>query len=406
MFELLVAIRFLKEGRTQTLLIIVGIAVGVAVQIFINALIGGLQQDLIQTTVGQSSHITAQVGERLRENPLEGILGEVTINKEVSFVRQEKTVTYWEEIIKQLEVIPELKAVSPTVSNSSFINRGEKSLPVVVQGFDLEKADQIYNISNRVIDGYFNVSGNEVLIGLELAKELQLNIGDLVRLLNPFGIQESFTIIGIFDLQNQIINKNWVIMPLQRAQTFFDIEGSITFIQLQVFDVFKAKEISQILQSSFTEFNWISWQEENAALLIGLQSQSSSSLIIQVFVLIAVTMGISSVLAVSAVQKSKQMGILKALGTSNTSIVNIFLLQGGLLGFLGSVSGCVLSIMLIRMFLYFNSSPNGDGLFPITLEPSLLIASIVIATIAGTIAAALPAFKTAKLNPAEVIKNG
>lgn len=406
MFDLLVAIRFLKEGRTQTILIIAGIAVGISVQIFLSALVTALQKDLIQTTVGQSPHITAEAGQSVIQNPLENLLGQKTINQEVSFASRERIVSYWPAVVQQLDKLPELKVVSPAVIGSGFVNRGEKSLPVIVQGFELDKADIIYNLENRIVEGQYSAGGNEVMIGIELAKELRLGIGDVVRILNSEGVIDSFTIAGIFDLESQPINKSWVIMSLQRAQIFFDIRGSITAIQMQVFDVFKAEAITNILRSSFSELSWISWQEENEALLSALESQSSSSIIIQVFVLIAVTMGISSVLAVSAVQKSKQIGILKALGTTTSSIIRIFLIQGGMLGFAGALAGSVLSVLLVRAFLYFTALGTGEIIFPIEVEPALLIASIIIATLAGTIAAALPAFKTAKLNPAEVIKNG
>jgi len=259
MFDLLVAIRFLKEGKTQTLLITIGIAVGIAVQIFLSALVSGLQEDLIQATVGQAPHITAEAGQPSIENPLENLLGQVTINQETSYGGRERIVGYWPNIIQQLDMLPELKVVSPVIIASGFINKGEKSLPVVVQGFDLNKADEIYGLANRVVDGQYSASGNEVLIGLELAKELRLGVGDVVRILNPSGILDSFTVAGIFDLENQQVNKSWAIMSLQRAQSFFDIPGSITAIQIQVFDVFKAEDITNILGASYNEFSWISW---------------------------------------------------------------------------------------------------------------------------------------------------
>lgn len=136
-----------------------------------------------------------------------------------------------------------------------------------------------------------------------------------------------------------------------------------------------------------------------------MTSQSSSSLTIQAFVLLAIALGISSVLAVSVVQKSKQIGILKAMGTTSNSASRIFLLQGGLLGLLGGLTGVILGFGLIQGFLIGTQTVSGP-LFPLTIERENIVLVIVVSTMAGIISSFIPAKKSSSLNPMEVIRNG
>lgn len=406
MFELTVALRFLKEGRLQSLLILSGIAIGIAVLIFLNALIGGLQVDLVNQTVGSSPHIAG----RNREQEPRSVLGKVQQEPVVSIVATagsaEKPLRNWTNLQEQLAETGKFTSVSPVINGSGFMILGERSLPVIVKGFDLEEANKIYDIRNKLVDGEFSAGRSAVLIGTELAEELKLSPGSIARLTTPAGETVTVTVSGIFDLGAQAINRSWVILSLPGAQTLFGLQGGITGIEMQVEDVFAADQITRILENRFPELIWSSWQEENANLLSALNSQSASSYLIQAFVLLAVTMGISSVLAVSVVQKSKQIGILKALGITTEGVSRIFLIQGALLGLGGSIIGSMVGWGLITLFLTFVRTETGEALFPITLGPGIFLVSVVVAVFAGMGAAALPARRAAQLNTVEVIKNG
>ena len=127
---------------------------------------------------------------------------------------------------------------------------------------------------------------------------------------------------------------------------------------------------------------------------------------IQVFVLLAVLLGITSVLAISVVQKSKQLGILKAMGIKDKDASLIFLLQGLILGVIGAILGTALGLGLTFVFSNFVKNPDGTPLVPFYLDYTFILISVIIAIVASTIAAFVPARKSSKLNPIEVIKNG
>jgi len=401
-FEFKVAWRFLKSNRTQTLLILLGIIVGVSVQIFLGSLISGLQQDLVDQTVGSSSHITILPKDQI-PRPL--VIQEDKYSRIVTFSGSQSGINRWQEIAEYVKGMDQITAVSPTIDGSGFAIRGDKNIPVVFRGIEITKADGIYNINENIVNGEADIGGNNIIIGTEMARELELNTGDTLKLNTSEGISDRFIIRGIFDLGSKELNNSWVFLSSKRASTLFNFSDRVSNIEIQIADVFKADQIADQIMARFNNINAESWQRNNEQLLTALQSQTSSSLIIQIFVIIAVTLGIASVLAVSVVQKSRQIGILKAMGTKKKSVGIIFLIQGAILGLSGSILGALSGIGLSQAFVTFARGDSGDPLFPITIDPTFIFISVVIATAAGMIAASIPARNSAKLNPIEVIHN-
>lgn len=407
MFIWKAAFRFLVEGRSQTLFIAAGIAIGISVLIFLNILITGLQRDLVETTVGSAPHLVVTS----RREALPGLVspaqGIIVAGREGTLVDRSRPLQGWSFLLEQLENGGAFTALSPVAEGAAFVSRGEKNLSVLLRGVDLERAAPVYNLDDRLVAGDYRVGKSEVLVGVELARELDVEPGDLVRLgVLGRGRVDSFLVQGVFDLGNQALNASWIFISLEGAQSLLNLEGAVTGLELQVEDVFEAETLARDYARSFGDQEWTSWQEENPDLLNALSSQGLSSYVIQAFVLLAVALGISSVLAVSVMQKSKQIGILKALGISTAGVSRIFLIQGALLGFLGSLLGSLLGGLLLYAFFTFTADESGDPLFPIVFDPRVFLAAIAIATLAGMVAAAIPARRAAGLNTIEVIKNG
>ncbi len=403
LFELQVATRFLKEGKSQTMFILAGIAIGVSVQVFLSSLITGLQIDLVNKTVGNSSHITAKAGNIEPKTSIASSDLDV-ISFYFDSKPKEKLITNWNRMYKELGDTSGINVTAPFVDGSGFIRKGSKDFPVVIRGTDIERADKIYNFSKKIIQGESLLQAGEILIGKSLASELDLSSGNSIRLTTSDGITDSFRVKGIFDLENESINKSWLWMDLSRAQKFLGTNDSLTSIEMQIDKVFDSNKIKAQIQDNYPEVAFETWQENNASLLTALNSQSSSSGLIQFFVILAVALGISSVLAVSVMQKSKQIGILKAMGAKNSTIGKIFLLQGGILGVIGAFLGAFLGFALVQMFTFFTS--GSESSFTIEITSQSLLISVSIATFVGIFAAFFPAKTSTKLNPIEVIRNG
>lgn len=401
-YELKIALRFLKSGKTQTLFILLGIAVGVAVQIFLGSLITSLQESLVDRTIGNSSQITIEA----EDDAISRILterGSDTTLLRGNFSTFEKSLNNWTLIVDQLQGDARITAISPVIQGTALIRSAGKNQSIQVKGIQLENADKIYEITKRLTVGDPVIEGNNILIGTKLSENLGIGAGSVVSLLTPKGETVRFIVGGVFDLENESVNESLVFMNLKRAQKLFQLGSGITAIEIQISDPFEADVAADDWKSMLGEVNIDQWKEQNQQLLSALASQSSSSYTIQFFVILAVTLGISSVLAVSVVQKSKEIGILKAMGSTKTSASRIFLLQGLILGILGSMVGSVLGILLLSVYQLFN---QGNGSLVINYKWSSILIIGMIATAAATFASLIPARRSANLNPMEAIKNG
>lgn len=381
-----IATRFLKSSMGQTILIVTGITIGVAVQIFIGSLIDGLQVSLVDRTIGSSSQITI-----------------VSDTNETYFDMND-------ELITDIQKDDRLTAVSQSFNAPGFVLEDEDSFSVLMRGFEFETANEIYDFSNKLVDGDIPASEGEVLIGKEFAEKLDLAVGDVLDFVAPSGAAEEVEVVGIFDLGVASLNESWMITELETAQTIFGQEDKISAIEMQAEEVFDADIIAENIEKntdvSRLDLKVTNWKTENEQLLSGLSGQSISSYMIQVFVLVAVLLGIASVLAVSVVQKSRQLGILKAMGIKDKTASQIFLIQGFLLGTVGGVVGTGLGVGLMYGFTTFVKNPDGTALIPFFLDWQFIGTSVVIAIVASTLAAFIPAKNSSRLNPMEVIKNG
>ena len=380
-----IGMRFLKKSKGQTLLIIIGIVIGVAVQVFVGSLIDGLQFSLVDGTIGSQPHITI-------------------IDEEAS-----ETFTEDDDLIEELKEDERLTAVSKSFSRNGFILQDEdETSAVFLRGFEFEEADEIYNLEDALVEGKMPAGENEILIGTDFSENTGIEVGDAVEFIATANALEDLEVVGLFDLGVTSLNESWVISELETAQTIFEEEGQLSTIEMQVEDVFTAGEIADEIENTIESDGLITtnWEDENESLLSGLMGQSISSIMIQVFVLIAVLLGIASVLAISGVQKSKQLGILKAMGIKDRTAGQIFLFQGFVLGSVGAIVGSAVGIGLMYGFSTFVLNPDGTALVPFYVDPQFVLISAGIAIVASTIAAFIPAKNSSKLNPIEVIQNG
>jgi lipoprotein-releasing system permease protein len=379
-----IAVRFLKSGKTQTILIVVGMAIAISIQVFVGLLLGSLQKSLVNQTIGNSPQIT------------------ITSATDIGTIRD------WEKMVGNIESLGSTKAVSVSASVNGFVRNESANMPVLVRGFDLERADRIYNIRNRIYEGEQIESRREVLIGRDLREELEANLGDRITVSSPDGSISTFTIAGFYDLGVASINKSWVIASLETTQKIFGFDRRITSIEVTVDDVFEADTIaSQIEQELDNEdINVESWKEQNEDLLSALNGQQTSSTIIQAVIILSVVIAIASVLAINVLQKSRQIGILKAMGIKNLTASMIFIYQGLLIGLVGSILGMSLGLGLLYAFSTFTTNPDGTALIDLYIEYDFIIRSWIIAILASTLAGVIPASKSLRLNPIEVIREG
>ena len=379
-------------------MITVGVAVGVAVIVFVTALMQGLQSNIIQRTLGTQAHIRLLSPDEVNQIQRPPA-GTVQLLQEDKRAQRLRSINNWQQIIATLDQLPLLTAVSPIVSGPAFVRRGDGLASVALVGIDPERYQKIIPLKDYLLSGQMRVGTNEVLIGSQLAKDLGVQVGNKLRL--DTGQQNSavVNIAGIFELGVRELDARYVYLDLKQAQSLLSLPGGVTVIDLTVADIFEAENIAAQV-GRWTSLQAESWIKTNAQLMNAISAQSLSTNMIIIFVAISVAFGIASVLSVSVVQRTREIGILRATGATQQQILRIFLFQGALFGLFGSVVGSVASFALVWVFNTF-----GPGLFYIPISIELVIVALLLATLTGVLAAAIPARRAAALDPVEAIRH-
>lgn len=374
-----IAKRFLLASKRQTIVIILGIAVGVSVQVFIGALIAGLQDSLVNTTIGSRSQITINI--------------------------EDEYITGYNELIDTIKDSSEnIRVITPTITTSGSLIKNSNSEIIVLRGFEFDSADDIYKLTEKLTEGStLPDEDNEILLGINLKENLGIDIGDTVEFDSAIYDNRDFKVVGFFDFEVNEINNTWTISTINTVQAIIEQGDVVGNIEMQLNEVFDAEDFTktEIAKNIDNKYNISTWISENESLLSGLQGQSISSLMIQIFVIVSVVLGISSTLAITVLQKSKQLGILKAMGIQDSDASLIFLFEGLLLGIFGAIVGLLLGIGLLYAFTTFSGTD-----IPISFDLGFLALSAGIAIAASMIAALIPALKSRKLSVIEVIRNG
>ena len=376
-----IAWRFLSSAKRQTLIIILGISVGVSVQVFIGSLISGLQKSLVDTTIGSSSHITV-------------------VKEDNSLILDYENVST--TIDEQSDLFT---VVSPVLDLPGIVEKDTIKKEVLYRGFDFSRANLIYQFQDKLVEGELPQSLNEIALGIGLMDDLDLLVGDDITM-EIFGEFRTLTVVGSFDLSVAQLNRSWGIGTLSTLQ---DIAGEtgVSSIETQISETFEAEALAlsldQVLESD--DLKTRNWMVENESLLSGLQGQSISSLMIQIFVIISVVLGISSTLAITVMQKSRQIGIMKAMGIKDRDASFVFLSEGFILGIFGAIGGVLLGLGLSFAFTTFALNSDGTPVVPLFIDPGFIALSGGIALIASTLASLTPAIKSSKLTVIEVIRN-
>ena len=395
--EWALAIGFLREGRTQSVMIVTGVSVGVAVIVFVTALMQGLQANIIERTLGTQAHIRLLPPDDVNI-VLPATPGTVQLVQEDKRAQRLRSINNWQQISNTLDQLPDLTAVSPVVSGPAFARRGEALESVALVGIDAERYQQIIPLETYIVSGQLRTGADDVVIGKLLADELGVRVGNKLR---PETGQQNSTVVnitGLFELGVRELDSRYVYLDLRQAQALLDLPGGVTVIDLTVADIFTADSIAAQVQR-LTSLNAESWIETNAQLMNALTAQSLSTNMIIVFVAISVAFGIASVLSVSVVQRTREIGILRATGATRQQILRVFLIQGAVFGLLGSLTGIAVSYALVWGFNAF-----GPGLFYIPVSLTLVALALVLATLTGVLAAALPSRRAARLDPVVAIR--
>ena len=402
-FEWTVALRFLREGRMQTALIVGGTTIGVSLIIFITGMLTGLQADLARRTLGTQPHIVVRPPDEINRAQLSSRGEVIPLANTQARAQRLRSIDQWQPLLAHIAAMPGIRAAAPTVSGAALARRGEADKAITLYGIEREPYVRVTKLDEEIIAGQLLLNAGDVVIGTQLAQDLGVGLGDKIRIETARFAGDTFTVRALFDAGNREANRRNVYVNFRTGQTLLDLAGGASSLDIAIGDVFAAEKFAQLLRNQ-TDQKVESWIETNSQLFTAIANQNVMTLLIRSFVAVIVAVGITSVLVVSVVQKQREIGILRAMGAARSAILRVFLMQGAIIGIAGAIFGSIGGTGLMALGSRLLRSPDGSAFFTVTWTPELYLGAIAVAIVFGLLAAIVPARRAASLDPAQAIR--
>lgn len=407
-FEGQLAWRHLRSGGGQTWLTIAAVASGVIIVIFIMGLIFGLQRRFTALLTEAIPHVTIQVpeGKPIPYSNIPGSAAGPSSSRSEMQAPQRKNIDDWRTVLSVAGTIANVRTVTPAVAGQGFASKGANPVGVSLIGADPAQQELITPVTKDLMGGhYIGLAADEVVIDYELAKDLNVGVGDRIRITSISGIPEPLRIAGIYSKGQ---GRGSAYITLRTGQSMLGIGNSVNVVYVKVFDIFGADAVAERL-SVLLDCEAKSWSSEFPNFVTSLQAQAASAYLISGFTLIASSFAIASVLIVSVQRKAKQIGILKSIGARKKQILLVFLLEGLGIAVAGSVMGAIAGIAVVYLLSLPKQAATRVGgipesVFPLTLDPLYIMAAMGAATAATVLAALLPARNAAQMNPVDAMR--
>jgi len=394
-----IAIRYLFSFKSKALsfmsiISILGVVVGVSALLITLAVMSGFMWGLKNKILQNSPHIVIfKVDDRFED---------------------------YKSLYPTLDKLEQIEEYEPFIYFQALASDRENSTPVIVRGVPPEKDKRILGLDKRIVEGKYDLSGKNVIIGRELALSLGLSVGDEIVLISPFGRKtpigyiprvKRFNISGIVDFGFFKYDDSYVGMSLENAQKFFNMKNSITGIQLKIKNPFEANKVKDQL-SQYIEFPYIirTWQEMNKSIFQALQLEKFAMFLVIALIVLVASFNISSLLITKARDKRKEIGILKTMGADNSFILKVFLWQGLIIGFIGTTLGVIIGFLVIYIgdtYHLIKLNPEVYMMEYLPLKTSIwdFVAVYISSIFICFISSIIPAYMSSKEIPAEILRN-
>jgi len=416
-FELFIGLRYLKAKRKSTFISIItfistaGVTLGVMALIVVLAVMTGFENDLKEKILGANAHIVV--------------------------IRNGAPMEEYQSVIEKLKKFKGVQAATPFIYNQVMLSSGKNVSGVVLRGIDVTTDRQVTRLSSSVVEG--SIDGLDpkmgpgldttpgLMVGKELAKHLNLFIGDKINVISPMGNitplgmmprMKPFKVTGIFNTGMFEYDSTLAYVSLEQAQRFFDLGDTVTGIQLKVEDVYHTDELARSINHEMgANFYARDWMQMNKNILFALKTEKIVMFIILTLIVLVAAFGIASTLFMVVMEKTRDIAILKSMGATGASIMKIFVLEGLIIGVIGTLIG-VASGLLIALNLepvisviqkvtgqnFFSKEIYYLDHFPSLVVPSDVVLISVTAVLRSFLATLYPAWQASRMLPAEALR--
>ncbi len=384
-YELLIAMRFISSGKRQTLLSVGAIAIAVMVMIVVIGMVVGMDEQIHDTTVDRLSHVTVSPEDR------------------------NDHIYLYDHIVTEIESMDHVIAASPGLEGGIALSKADRYRNAQLRGIDVEREDLVFSIRKDIRDGSFDdliFQQNTIVIGSDLAQRLDVETGGLVHASFPQARTMSLRIVGIFETGTPA-DGNVVYTSIRTAQYFYDKPNVVTTIYVRLDDHYKDREVAGKIKGEGLQA--AGWTELNPDILQLINLAYVANVIETGLVAIIASFGVISALNTMVMSKVREIGILMAMGVPKSSIRKIFVIQSGILGILGSLTGALTGILIARsigVFEYHETDAVlGISEIPVIVRAMDVFLIMVAITLLNLLAGIYPAYKAASLDPVKAISS-
>lgn len=410
-FECMMAGRYLRAKKAEGFVSVIagfsfmGILLGVATLIIVMSVMNGFRSELIGRLLGLNGHLNV--------------------------VSAQGIIRSYDEAAKLVRgADPSITAVFPMIERQGLLTFDGQSVGVMVRGLSAESFSEKPVLSQGIKQGSLaRFSGDGVAIGVEMARRMNLSVGDRIVLLSPQGrptpfgtvpTSRSFEIALIFDVQMYEYNANFVFVPLPAAQTFFAMPNGVNALEVFTQDPTKTDDVANALITTLPPtLRIIDWKESNRSFFTALQVERNVMFLILTLIILVAAFNIISSMIMLVKDKGRDIAILRTMGASRASMLRIFILTGASIGFLGTIGGAIVGITFalnieeIRQLLQgltgtelFSAEVYFLSQLPAKIDWSEVITVVGMAFALSFLATLYPAWRAAKLDPVEVLRYG
>ena len=397
-FDLKVALRYLLSNRLQSALLIGGVAIAVTVFTFNAALINGLAEFQIDRVVGSSAHVTIEPATP-RPAVAPAAAGVIRLVATQPALQRREQIKEWRSVERIIDTLPGVTGVSYNILGTGLVTRGEQTLPVSLKGVEPARLAAIAPINANIVEGEARLGLNDVLIGRKLANDLGIGVGQPIFITSNQGRERTLTVRGLYATGVESLDARLAYVNLDTARVMFDLPEGLTEIEIKLADIYAARAVARQLADT-TGLEATAWMDKNQRLREALEGQGNSGQIIKMFTLITIVVGVASALLLTTFRRRPEIGIMRSFGISQRFVLSVFMLQGALIGIIGSLVGCFLGWGFSTLL-----AGAGEGGRRLPVDPNLgqYDVALLLAAAASIAAALWPARAASRIDPVEAI---